>query len=48
MIAADRSFMGKHANGRISTALGWIYLAVIAVLAVTAIPLLLMTNGGGG
>jgi manganese transport protein len=48
VIAGDRSFMGEHANGRLSTTLGWIYFAVIIVLAVSAIPLLLMTNGGGG
>lgn len=48
MIAGDRSFMGRHANGRISTTLGWAYFAVIVVLAIAAIPLLLMTNGGGG
>jgi manganese transport protein len=48
MIAGDRSFMGEHANGRISTTLGWIYFAVIVTLALAAIPLLLITNGGGG
>jgi manganese transport protein len=48
VIAGDRSFMGRHANGRISTALGWIYFAVIVTLALAAIPLLLITNGGGG
>ena len=48
MIAGDRSFMGKHANGRISKTLGWVYFAVIIILSITAIPLLLMTNGGGG
>jgi Mn2+/Fe2+ NRAMP family transporter len=48
MLAGDRSFMGEHANGRISSALGWLYFAVIVVLAIVAIPLLLMTNGGGG
>jgi manganese transport protein len=48
LIAGDRSFMGEHVNGRISAALGWIYFAVIVVLAVAAIPLLVMTNGGGG
>lgn len=48
MIAGDRSFMGEHANGRVSTTLGWIYFAVIITLSITAIPLLLMTNGGGG
>jgi manganese transport protein len=48
LLAGDRSFMGKHANGRISATLGWLYFGVIVVLAVAAIPLLLMTNGGGG
>jgi Mn2+/Fe2+ NRAMP family transporter len=48
MIAGDRSFMGEHANGRISTTLGWVYFAVIVILALAAIPLLLITNGGGG
>jgi manganese transport protein len=48
MIAGDRSFMGKHANGRVSALLGWLYFAVIVVLAIAAIPLLLITNGGGG
>jgi len=48
MIAGDRSFMGEHANGRISSTLGWVYFTVIVTLAITAIPLLLMTNGGGG
>jgi manganese transport protein len=48
MVAGDRSFMGKHANGRISTVLGWLYFAVIVVLAIVAVPLLLATNGGGG
>src|SRR3954453_18694027 len=48
MVAGDRSFMGEHANGRISATLGWFYFVVIVVLAIVAIPLLLMTNGGGG
>jgi manganese transport protein len=48
MLAEDRSFMGEHANGRISRLLGWSYFAVIVVLAIVAVPLLLMTNGGGG
>jgi len=48
MIAGDRAFMGEHANGRLSTTLGWVYFAVIVVLALAAVPLLLATNGGGG
>jgi Mn2+/Fe2+ NRAMP family transporter len=48
LIAGDRSFMSEHANGRVATFLGWLYFAVIVVLALAAIPLLLATNGGGG
>jgi manganese transport protein len=48
LIAGDDSFMGEHANGRIAALLGWLYFAVIVVLAIGAIPLLLITNGGGG
>jgi manganese transport protein len=48
MLANDRSFMGVHANGRISNLLGWAYFALIVLLAIAAVPLLLMTNGGGG
>jgi manganese transport protein len=48
LIAGDRSFMSEYANGRIATFLGWLYFAVIVVLALAAIPLLLATNAGGG
>lgn len=48
LIAGDRSFMGEHANGPVSTLLGRLYFAIIVVLALAAIPLLLATNGGGG
>jgi Mn2+/Fe2+ NRAMP family transporter len=46
LIARDSSFMGSHANGRLSSAVGWLYMAVIAVVSVIAIPLLLITNAG--
>jgi manganese transport protein len=48
LVARDRSFMGEHANGPISSFLGWLYLVVIMVVAVAAIPLLIATNAGGG
>jgi Mn2+/Fe2+ NRAMP family transporter len=48
LIAGDRSFMGEHANGRFASVLGWLYFALIIVLALASIPLLLITNGGGG
>ena len=48
LIARDRTFMGEHANGPIAAALGWLYFAVLVVVALAAIPLLLATNAGGG
>jgi manganese transport protein len=46
LISRDRTYMGDHANGPIKSFLGWLYLAVILVLAVAAIPLLFATNAG--
>jgi Mn2+/Fe2+ NRAMP family transporter len=48
LVASDPTYMGKHVNGRISTALGWVYMAIIAVVAVAALPLLIITNAGSG
>lgn len=48
LIAGDRTFMGRHVNGPLARVLGWLYFGVIIVLAISAIPLLLITNGGGG
>jgi Mn2+/Fe2+ NRAMP family transporter len=48
LVARDRTFMGEHVNGRIANFFGWLYLAVIVVVAVAAIPLLIATNAGGG
>jgi manganese transport protein len=48
LVARDRTYMGQYANGRFSSFMGWLYLAVILVVAASAIPLLLATNAGGG
>jgi manganese transport protein len=48
LMGRDRLFMGDYANGRLSSALGWIYLVVITIIAIAAIPLLIATNAGGG
>jgi Mn2+/Fe2+ NRAMP family transporter len=47
-IANDEGFMGRYKNGRLSETLGWIYFAIIIVLALTAVPLLILTNMGSG
>jgi Mn2+/Fe2+ NRAMP family transporter len=46
LIARDRTFMGEHVNGRLANTFGPLYLAIITIVAVAAIPLLLITEGG--
>jgi Mn2+/Fe2+ NRAMP family transporter len=48
VVANDRDYMGEHVNGAFSNTLGTIFLAVIAVVAVAAIPLLFITHMGAG
>ena len=48
LIANDRAYMGSHANGRIANVFGVAYFAIILLVAVAAIPLLVLTNGGQG
>jgi Mn2+/Fe2+ NRAMP family transporter len=47
LVANDRVYMGGHVNGRLANALGGFYLVVLVVVAVLAIPLFLLTGGGG-
>ena len=46
LVANDRAYMGRYANGRRANVLGVIYLVIILGVAVTAIPLMLLTNLG--
>jgi manganese transport protein len=46
LVANDPAYMGRYKNGRIANALGLIYLIVIMVVALTAIPLMVLTNAG--
>jgi Mn2+/Fe2+ NRAMP family transporter len=48
LIARDKTYMGQYANGPVSSFFGWVYMAVILVVAVAAIPLMLVTNTGAG
>jgi Mn2+/Fe2+ NRAMP family transporter len=48
LVANDRAYMGRYANGRLANVFGVVYLLVISVVAVTAIPLMLLTNQGQG
>jgi manganese transport protein len=48
LIARDRTFMGDHANGILGNVIGWLYFVIILVVALAAIPLMLITQGGSG
>jgi Mn2+/Fe2+ NRAMP family transporter len=47
-LANDREAMGEHVNTPVVRVLGWIYLGLIAVAAVAAIPLMIATRMGQG
>jgi Mn2+/Fe2+ NRAMP family transporter len=46
VVANDRTYMGRHANGRLANTLGTIYLVVVGVAAAAAIPLMIITRAG--
>jgi len=46
--ARDKKLMGTYANGRLATVLGWAYLVIIMLVAVAAVPLMLLTHQGRG
>ncbi|GAB3053533.1 divalent metal cation transporter [Intrasporangium mesophilum] len=46
VVANDRTYMGRHANGRLASTLGSIYLVVVLVAAVAAVPLMIVTRAG--
>jgi len=46
VVANDRTYMGKHVNGRLANTLGTVYLFVVVVAAVAAVPLMILTRAG--
>lgn len=46
VVANDPDYMGKHVNGRFSNVLGSIYLVLVVLAAVAAIPLMILTGMG--
>jgi len=46
VVANDRTYMGRHANGRLANTLGTVYLVVVVVASVAALPLMLVTKAG--
>jgi Mn2+/Fe2+ NRAMP family transporter len=46
LLARDRTFMGDNVNGIVGNVLGWLYFVIILVVALAAIPLMIITQGG--
>ncbi|MEV0143460.1 MULTISPECIES: divalent metal cation transporter [unclassified Nonomuraea] len=46
MIANDPDYMGERVNGRFTNALGTVYMLLLGVVAVAAIPLMIATKAG--
>jgi manganese transport protein len=46
--ANDEQVMGIHRNGRLAWALGWIYLVLITLAAIAALPLMFASHSGQG
>ena len=47
-LADDRRLMGKHVNSRPVQWLAWLFLVVVVVVALAAVPLMLITHMGQG
>ena len=47
VVANDRQYLGEHVNGRFANAVGMVFLVVVVVAAVAAIPLMIVTGAGG-
>ena len=46
VVANDRTYMGEHVNGRVANGLGAIYLVIVLVASIAAIPLMIITKAG--
>jgi manganese transport protein len=46
IVANDRGYMGDHTNGPVANALGSVYLVIVLVASVAAIPLMIWTKLG--
>jgi len=46
VIANDPQYMGEHVNGKVQNAVGLVYLVLIVVASLAAIPLMLLTGAG--
>jgi manganese transport protein len=46
LVANDETYMGSYRNRRLANAFGLLYLVVIMIVALTAVPLMVLTNVG--
>jgi manganese transport protein len=46
LVANDRTYMREYANGTLANAFGLVYLLVIVIISVSAVPLMILTNVG--
>ncbi|MBB4136244.1 Mn2+/Fe2+ NRAMP family transporter [Gordonia humi] len=46
VVAGDRDYMGAHVNGWWANAVGTVFLGIVVVASVAAIPLMIMTGAG--
>jgi Mn2+/Fe2+ NRAMP family transporter len=46
IVANDRDYMGDHANGRLANTLGSVYLMIVVVASLAALPLMIWTRMG--
>jgi manganese transport protein len=46
LVANDDAYMGRYKNGRLANVIGSLYLVVITAVALSAIPLMILTNVG--
>jgi manganese transport protein len=46
IVANDRTYMGEHVNGRLANVFGTLFLLLIVVVALAAIPLMIITKAG--
>lgn len=46
IVSNDPQYMGEHVNGRVVNVLGMVYLGIILVASIAAIPLMIVTGAG--
>jgi manganese transport protein len=46
LVAGDTKYMGKHVNGVFANVMGWLFLVIISIAAIAALPLFFLTAGG--